>query len=118
MAPYRSPLTTALWPSSFLRVRTNIPPAHKAHQTVTFSGSIQPAKCASVAKQENRLHESGYNDPISFGPIRRSTLPLLDDRFDEFETKLRINCWQLLNPVTILEVMPTQTSIPGKNTTL
>ncbi|GFY33451.1 hypothetical protein TNCV_2227201 [Trichonephila clavipes] len=39
MALYRSPLTVTLWPSSFLKkYRPMIPPAHKAHQTVSFSG--------------------------------------------------------------------------------
>ncbi|GFU74247.1 hypothetical protein TNCV_4168381 [Trichonephila clavipes] len=40
MALYRSPLTVTLWPSSFLKkYGPMIPPAHKAHQTVSFSGS-------------------------------------------------------------------------------
>ncbi|GFT41165.1 transposable element Tcb1 transposase [Trichonephila clavipes] len=39
MALYRSPLTVTLWPSSFLKkYGPMIPPAHKAHQTVSFSG--------------------------------------------------------------------------------
>ncbi|GFU73716.1 hypothetical protein TNCV_3481961 [Trichonephila clavipes] len=39
MALYRSPLTVMLWPSSFLKkYGPMIPPAHKAHQTVSFSG--------------------------------------------------------------------------------
>ncbi|GFV69002.1 hypothetical protein TNCV_2936151 [Trichonephila clavipes] len=39
MALYRSPLTVTLWPSSFLKkYRPMIPPAYKAHQTVSFSG--------------------------------------------------------------------------------
>ncbi|GFU79209.1 uncharacterized protein TNCV_2137321 [Trichonephila clavipes] len=39
MALYRSPLTVTLWPSSFLKKYVPmIPPAHKAHQTVSFSG--------------------------------------------------------------------------------
>ncbi|GFW40309.1 uncharacterized protein TNCV_1018671 [Trichonephila clavipes] len=39
MALYRSPLTVTLWPSSFLKKYGRmIPPAHKAHQTVSFSG--------------------------------------------------------------------------------
>ncbi|GFT54358.1 hypothetical protein TNCV_2726951 [Trichonephila clavipes] len=34
----RSPLTVTLWPSSFLKkYGPMIPPAHKAHQTVSFS---------------------------------------------------------------------------------
>ncbi|GFU54186.1 hypothetical protein TNCV_3618431 [Trichonephila clavipes] len=38
-ALYRSPLTVTLWPSSFLKkYGPMIPPAHKAHQTVSFSG--------------------------------------------------------------------------------
>ncbi|GFX09845.1 hypothetical protein TNCV_2688871 [Trichonephila clavipes] len=37
MALYRSPLTVTLWPSSFLKkYGPMIPPAHKAHQTVSF----------------------------------------------------------------------------------
>ncbi|GFU87740.1 hypothetical protein TNCV_3915741 [Trichonephila clavipes] len=40
MVLYRSPLTVTLWPSSFLKkYGPMIPPAHKAHQTVSFSGS-------------------------------------------------------------------------------
>ncbi|GFW54482.1 hypothetical protein TNCV_1608461 [Trichonephila clavipes] len=35
MALYRSPLIVTLWPSSFLKKDS---PAHKAHQTVSFSG--------------------------------------------------------------------------------
>ncbi|GFT91548.1 hypothetical protein TNCV_3903411 [Trichonephila clavipes] len=39
MALYRSPLTVTLWPSSVLKkYGPMIPPAHKAHQTVSFSG--------------------------------------------------------------------------------
>ncbi|GFY18110.1 uncharacterized protein TNCV_2045191 [Trichonephila clavipes] len=39
MALCRSPLTVTLWPSSFLKkYGPMIPPAHKAHQTVSFSG--------------------------------------------------------------------------------
>ncbi|GFX46971.1 uncharacterized protein TNCV_315941 [Trichonephila clavipes] len=39
MALYRSPLTVTLWPPSFLKkYGPMIPPAHKAHQTVSFSG--------------------------------------------------------------------------------
>ncbi|GFW72317.1 hypothetical protein TNCV_703541 [Trichonephila clavipes] len=39
MALYRSPLTVTLWPSSFLKkYGPMIPPAHKTHQTVSFSG--------------------------------------------------------------------------------
>ncbi|GFX67331.1 transposon Ty3-I Gag-Pol polyprotein [Trichonephila clavipes] len=36
MALYRSSLTVSLWPSSFFE--EGLPPAHKAHQTVSFSG--------------------------------------------------------------------------------
>ncbi|GFU30149.1 hypothetical protein TNCV_1784371 [Trichonephila clavipes] len=37
MALYRSPLTVTLWPSSFLKkYGPMIPPAHQAHQTVSF----------------------------------------------------------------------------------
>ncbi|GFW13799.1 hypothetical protein TNCV_1670151 [Trichonephila clavipes] len=39
MGLYRSPLSVTLWPSSFLKkYGPMIPPAHKAHQTVSFSG--------------------------------------------------------------------------------
>ncbi|GFV63158.1 uncharacterized protein TNCV_3025871 [Trichonephila clavipes] len=45
MALYRSPLTVTLWPSSFLKkYGPMIPPAHKAHQTVSFSGSSRVAR--------------------------------------------------------------------------
>ncbi|GFT23728.1 hypothetical protein TNCV_3511891 [Trichonephila clavipes] len=37
MALYRSPLTVTLWPSLFLKKYGPIPPAHKSHQTVSFS---------------------------------------------------------------------------------
>ncbi|GFV82551.1 hypothetical protein TNCV_3983411 [Trichonephila clavipes] len=44
MALYRSPLTATLWPSSFLKkYGPMIPPAHKAHQTVSFSGYLENA---------------------------------------------------------------------------
>ncbi|GFV95351.1 hypothetical protein TNCV_4573531 [Trichonephila clavipes] len=43
MALYRSPLTVTLWPSSFLKkYGPMIPPAHKAHQTM--SGTIRKNK--------------------------------------------------------------------------
>ncbi|GFY25846.1 hypothetical protein TNCV_1915961 [Trichonephila clavipes] len=39
MALYRSPSTVTLRPSSFLKMYgPMIPPAHKVHQTVSFSG--------------------------------------------------------------------------------
>ncbi|GFU61558.1 hypothetical protein TNCV_2158411 [Trichonephila clavipes] len=39
MALYRSPLTVTLWLSSFLKkYGPMIPPAHKSHQAVKFSG--------------------------------------------------------------------------------
>ncbi|GFU58017.1 hypothetical protein TNCV_3574441 [Trichonephila clavipes] len=54
MALYRSPLTVTLWPSSFLKkYGPMIPLAHKAHQTVSFSG------CNGV---------STYTSWISFTP--------------------------------------------------
>ncbi|GFX66992.1 hypothetical protein TNCV_4181171 [Trichonephila clavipes] len=63
MALYRSPLTVTLWPSSFLKkYGPMIPPAHKAHQTVSFSG------CNGV---------STYTCGLA------SLYALLDDRFDE-----------------------------------
>ncbi|GFW98610.1 uncharacterized protein TNCV_2757891 [Trichonephila clavipes] len=54
MALYRSPLTVTLWPSSFLKnYGPLIPPAHKAHQTVSFSG----------CNGHKRSRESGSGGP-------------------------------------------------------
>ncbi|GFX52457.1 hypothetical protein TNCV_4324741 [Trichonephila clavipes] len=55
-----------------------IPPAHKAHQTVSFSGcygvSTYTCELASLQMRQFCL--------LTFGPIRR-IYALLDDRFDE-----------------------------------
>ncbi|GFU98248.1 hypothetical protein TNCV_672621 [Trichonephila clavipes] len=81
MALYRSPLTVTLWPSSFLnKYGPMIPLAHKAHQTVSFSGSIQ-AEVRSIAKQ-NFAYENREQRQSRFRPIRR-IYALLDDRFVE-----------------------------------
>ncbi|GFU60065.1 hypothetical protein TNCV_3312851 [Trichonephila clavipes] len=46
MALYRSSLTVTLWPSSFLKkYGPMIPPAHKAPQTVSFSGCNGVSTC-------------------------------------------------------------------------
>ncbi|GFS54147.1 hypothetical protein TNCV_2526911 [Trichonephila clavipes] len=105
MALYRSPLTVTLWPSSFLKkYGPMIPPAHKAHQTVSFSGSNGVSKYACrlayypnaavlfvdvaiqpevrfIAKQ-NSLYENQEQRQSRFGTIRR-IYALLDDGFDE-----------------------------------
>ncbi|GFX07606.1 adhesion G protein-coupled receptor B2 [Trichonephila clavipes] len=91
MALYRSPLTVTLWPSSFLK-KGPIPPAHKAHQTVSFSGcngvsmwisftpnaavlfvdvTIQP-EVRFIAKQ-NSLMKIGNNGNLVLGPFDEST---------------------------------------------
>ncbi|GFV87530.1 DUF4817 domain-containing protein [Trichonephila clavipes] len=54
MSLYRSPLTVTLWPSSFLKkYGPMIPPAHKAHQTVSFSGcnGVSTYTCGLAALQ-------------------------------------------------------------------
>ncbi|GFV44115.1 adhesion G protein-coupled receptor B2 [Trichonephila clavipes] len=96
MALYRSPLTVTLWPSSFLKnYGPMIPPAHKAHQTVSFSGcngvstytcelaslpnaavffvdvAIQP-EVRFIAKQ-NLLMKIGNNGNLVLGPFDEST---------------------------------------------
>ncbi|GFY25969.1 hypothetical protein TNCV_1917191 [Trichonephila clavipes] len=81
MALYRSPLTVRLWPSSFLKkYGPMIPPTHKAHQTVSFSGFIQP-EVHFIAKQ-NSLMKIGNNGHLVLGPFD-GIYALLDDRFDE-----------------------------------
>ncbi|GFV35818.1 hypothetical protein TNCV_914081 [Trichonephila clavipes] len=58
MALYRSPLTVTLWPSSFLKKYGRmIPPAHKAHQTVSFSGcnGVSTYTCGLASLQMRQL---------------------------------------------------------------
>ncbi|GFX42816.1 protein ELYS [Trichonephila clavipes] len=58
MALYRSPLTVTLWPSSFLKkYGSMIPPAHKAHQTVSFSGynGVSTYTCGLASLQMHGL---------------------------------------------------------------
>ncbi|GFY13813.1 hypothetical protein TNCV_985851 [Trichonephila clavipes] len=88
MALYRSPLTVTLWPSSFLKkYGPMIPPAHKAHQRVSFSEcygvstytcglasldvAIQP-EVRFIAKQ-NSLMKIGNNGNLVLGPFDEST---------------------------------------------
>ncbi|GFV01010.1 hypothetical protein TNCV_4537981 [Trichonephila clavipes] len=101
MALYRSPLTVTLWPFIvFEEVRTNDSAAHKAHQTVSFSGcngvstyicGLASLKCSFfvdvaiqpevrfIAKQKF-AYEKSEQRQSRFGPIRR-IYALLDDRF-------------------------------------
>ncbi|GFW23618.1 hypothetical protein TNCV_4091611 [Trichonephila clavipes] len=58
MALYRSPLTVTLWPSSFLKkYRPMIPPAHKAHQSVSFSGcnGVSTYTCGLASLQKRQF---------------------------------------------------------------
>ncbi|GFV29211.1 hypothetical protein TNCV_4602431 [Trichonephila clavipes] len=57
MAQYRSPLTVALWPSSFLKkYGPMIPPAHKAHQKrIMFSDEAHFWLNGYVNKQNCRI---------------------------------------------------------------
>ncbi|GFU20504.1 hypothetical protein TNCV_2522411 [Trichonephila clavipes] len=58
MALYRSPLTVTLWPSSFLKkYGPMIPPAHKAHQTVSFSGcnGVSTYTCGLASLQSRQF---------------------------------------------------------------
>ncbi|GFW89319.1 hypothetical protein TNCV_3966091 [Trichonephila clavipes] len=96
MALYRSPLTVTLWPSLFLKkYGPMIPPAHKAHQTVSFSGcngvfhihlwisftpnaavlfadvTIEP-ELRFIAKQ-NSLMKIGNNGNLVLDPFDEST---------------------------------------------
>ncbi|GFT75824.1 adhesion G protein-coupled receptor B2 [Trichonephila clavipes] len=96
LALYRSPMTVTLWPSSFLKkYGPMIPPAHKAHQTVSYSGcngvstytcglaslqnaavlfvdvAIQP-EVRFIAKQ-NSLMKIGNNGNLVLGPFDEST---------------------------------------------
>ncbi|GFV82522.1 actin-binding LIM protein 1 [Trichonephila clavipes] len=75
MALYRSPLTVTLWPSSFLKkYGPMIPPAHKAHQTVSFSGcnGVSTYTCGLASLQ---MRQYGRSSPGSY--IERD--PLLSD---------------------------------------
>ncbi|GFU10415.1 hypothetical protein TNCV_4956641 [Trichonephila clavipes] len=126
MALYRSPLTVTLWlSSSFLKeYGPMIPPAHKAHQTVSFSGcngvstytcghqlhpnaavlsadvAIQP-EVRFITKQKNSLMKIGNNG----NSLAHSTnLAFLDDRFDELPNQnWRINHLTAVKSVAILE---------------
>ncbi|GFW32174.1 alpha-2 adrenergic receptor [Trichonephila clavipes] len=124
MALYRSPLTVTLWPSSFLKkYGPMIPPAHKAHQTVSFSGcnavstytcglaslqmrqffadvAIQP-EVRFIAKQ-NSLMKIGNNGNLVLGPFDEST-PCLMIVLMNCQTKLRINHLTAVKSVAILE---------------
>ncbi|GFU59833.1 hypothetical protein TNCV_2987891 [Trichonephila clavipes] len=96
MALYRSPLTVTLWPSSFLKkYGLMIPPAHKAQLN-----TIQP-EVRFIAKQ-NSLMKIGNNGNLGLGLFDESGA-LLDDRFDECQTKLRINHLTAIKSVAILE---------------
>ncbi|GFW56588.1 hypothetical protein TNCV_1862981 [Trichonephila clavipes] len=65
MALYRSPLTVTLWPSSFLKkYGPMIPPSHKAHQTVSFSGYIHQPKELYVASRCHPKIKSGPTVPM------------------------------------------------------
>ncbi|GFV42351.1 hypothetical protein TNCV_3170191 [Trichonephila clavipes] len=106
-------------------VLKKIPPAHKAHQTVSFSGcngvstytcglallqnaavlfvdvAIQP-EVRFIAKQ-NSLMKIGNDGNLVFGPIRR-IYALLNDRFDELPNQTeRINHLTAVKSVAILE---------------
>ncbi|GFT27860.1 alpha-2 adrenergic receptor [Trichonephila clavipes] len=125
MALYRSPLTVTLWPSSFWRkYGPMIPPSHKAHQTVSFSGcnavstytcglaftpnvavlfvdvAIQP-EVRFIAKQ-NSLMKIGNNGNLVLGPFDEST-PCLMIVLMNCQTKLRINHLTAVKSVAILE---------------
>ncbi|GFU12687.1 alpha-2 adrenergic receptor [Trichonephila clavipes] len=125
MALYRSPLTVTLWPSSFLKkYGPMIPPAHKAHQTVSFSGcnrcfdihlwisftpnaavlfvdvAIQP-EVRFIAKQSS-LMKIGNNGNLVLGPFDESTLCLMIVLMN-CQTKLRINHLTAVKLVAILE---------------
>ncbi|GFX88296.1 hypothetical protein TNCV_1705171 [Trichonephila clavipes] len=100
MALYRSPLAVTLWPSSFLKkYGPMIPPAHKSHQAVSFSGcngvltytcglaSLQNSEvlCFDVAIQpeerfiakQNSLMKIGNNGNLVLGPFDESTSCLI-----------------------------------------
>ncbi|GFY17825.1 hypothetical protein TNCV_1075601 [Trichonephila clavipes] len=60
MALYRSPLTVTLWPSSFLmKYGPMIQPAHKAHQTVSFSGLLHIVHQAATTAETINSYNSG-----------------------------------------------------------
>ncbi|GFU17853.1 hypothetical protein TNCV_2222421 [Trichonephila clavipes] len=112
MALYRSPLTVKV--VAFIALKKHgpmIPPAHKAHQTVSFSGcngvstytcgllhsnaavlfvdaAIQP-EVRFIAKQ-NSLMKIGNNGNLVLGPFDEST-PCLMIVLMNCQTKLRIN---------------------------
>ncbi|GFT67872.1 transposable element Tcb2 transposase [Trichonephila clavipes] len=71
MALYRSPLTVTLWPSSFLKkYGPMIPPAHKAHQTVSFSGSVDKWS-------EKPYSTQSFRQGKEFGVRRKQLFPKL-----------------------------------------
>ncbi|GFV60246.1 alpha-2 adrenergic receptor [Trichonephila clavipes] len=125
MALHRSPLTVTLWPSSFLKkYGPMIPPAYKAHQTVSVSGcndvfdihlwisftpnaavlfvdvAIQP-EVRFITKQ-NSLMKIGNNGNLVLGPFDEST-PCLMIVLMNCQTKLRINHLTAVKSVAILE---------------
>ncbi|GFW46823.1 hypothetical protein TNCV_2981791 [Trichonephila clavipes] len=132
MALYRSPLTVTLWPSSFLKkYGPMIPPAHKAHQTVSFSGcngvsthtcgrftpnaavlfvdvAIQP-EVRFIAKQ-NSLMKIGNNGNLVLGPFDESSAYLMIILMN-CQTKLRINHLTAVKSVAILENIESMTDI-------
>ncbi|GFW52182.1 alpha-2 adrenergic receptor [Trichonephila clavipes] len=95
-----------------------IPPAHKAHQTVSFSGyngvSTYTCGLASnaavrfIAKQ-NSLVKIGNNGNLVLGPFDEST-PCLMIVLMNCQTKLRINHLTAVKSVAILEIPRTRNS--------
>ncbi|GFS67218.1 hypothetical protein TNCV_2902321 [Trichonephila clavipes] len=71
MALYRSPLTVTLWPLSFLKkYGPMIPPAHKVHQTVSFSGysdediRLDESECEEFEESANVIDNIPVNTDI------------------------------------------------------
>ncbi|GFY07889.1 hypothetical protein TNCV_2579211 [Trichonephila clavipes] len=68
MALYRSPLSITLWPLSFLKkYGPMIPPAHKADQTVSFSGYHARLNSTIVPTIMN-----GFNENMEVSPTRQA----------------------------------------------
>ncbi|GFU26504.1 uncharacterized protein TNCV_2463481 [Trichonephila clavipes] len=89
MALHRSPLTVTLWPSSFLKkYGPMIPPAHKAHQTVSFSGfngvSTYTCGLASLQMRQFCFLSKGRIEAFTTGSPHTNTIVITAEIESEF----------------------------------
>ncbi|KAK9879139.1 hypothetical protein WA026_003988 [Henosepilachna vigintioctopunctata] len=107
MALYRSPLTVTFWPSSFLKkYGPIIPPTHKTHQTVSFSGcnGVLTYTCR-LSSLQMRQFWSGDDGSSSLNKIRAIRIP---HRTMIFEIKLHY-LQTLFRRESIHDELPNQT---------